>query len=253
MNRLFLANLPHGMKRDKLKTVFAKYGAIDGWVRYGRAMTGFVDFESKEGARAALKEMDGSIIQGRKIIIRYADPWNVRRGDRRRPATPPQVLAEEEEKPQPQLPPECIAHIAKFLTYPDRARMEMISKTWRNGSLMSHGSATRLTMDDWRWRECAEHSEAHVTTVKLYWALHRCGARLRRLDLSGEANLQSQIVKISVSTCPNLERLTVYPLTIRQAALREMAGLTKLKYLKLGTVLGPVDDDLRTLLDNNAT
>jgi RNA recognition motif-containing protein len=78
--KLFVGGLPWAVNDDKLKELFEKFGAIVSAVvitdkTSGRSKGfGFVEFETAEAAQAAIKEMNGKELEGRKITVNEARP-----------------------------------------------------------------------------------------------------------------------------------------------------------------------------------
>ena len=82
--KLYVGNLPWSVSEEKLREAFSKFGAITEATvisdRYsGRSKGfGFVTFESKESADAAIAEMNGKEIDGRAIKVNEARPMEER-------------------------------------------------------------------------------------------------------------------------------------------------------------------------------
>lgn len=78
--KLFVRNLAFGVTDDSLYTMFAEHGevtfarlAMDRTTNRSRGF-GFVSFKTKEDADRAIKEMNGTQVEGREIEVKEADP-----------------------------------------------------------------------------------------------------------------------------------------------------------------------------------
>lgn len=88
--RLFVGGLPWSITDQELQDMFAQHGAVTS----ARVITdkftgrskgfGFVEFSNDEDADKAIKALDGSTIQERKIIVNVARPMEERSNDRPR-------------------------------------------------------------------------------------------------------------------------------------------------------------------------
>lgn len=78
--RLFVGNLPYSSTDDSLQQLFAALGTVSSAnVITDRATGrskgfGFVEFEDDASADAAIKQLDGSEQDGRKITVNEARP-----------------------------------------------------------------------------------------------------------------------------------------------------------------------------------
>ena len=85
-NKLYVGNLPYSMTSDGLREAFAQFGEItDAKVithrDSGRSKGfGFVEFASEESATAAIEAMHGQEVQGRKLVVNVARPFEPRQG-----------------------------------------------------------------------------------------------------------------------------------------------------------------------------
>ncbi|CAK9832676.1 hypothetical protein ANTRET_LOCUS9468 [Anthophora retusa] len=100
------------------------------------------------------------------------------------------------------LPIECIAIIATFLPFLDRARLEMTSRRWTQGSLLSHQSIRNISLDDWRWSEGWDGKK--VTANSLYWLVQRAdltGTTIRPSAIRAIEPVAHQLTNFSIRTC----------------------------------------------------
>lgn len=80
MTKLFVGNLPYGVTDQDLNDAFAKYAAVTSAKvitdRFsGRSKGfGFVELEDDEAAQKAVKELNGSDLSGRNIVVSVARP-----------------------------------------------------------------------------------------------------------------------------------------------------------------------------------
>jgi len=80
--RLFVGNLPFSLTQEGLKNLFSKYGALGETVVVtnkfnGRSKGfGFVTVEDDAQAANAIAEMNGSDLEGRKITVNEATPFD---------------------------------------------------------------------------------------------------------------------------------------------------------------------------------
>ena len=83
MKKLYIGNLPYSFKDEDLANVFASYGEVASSVvitdrETGRSKGfGFVELENAE-ADKAIKELDGTEIEGRALKISEARPMKPR-------------------------------------------------------------------------------------------------------------------------------------------------------------------------------
>jgi RNA recognition motif-containing protein len=79
-SKLFVGSLPYNTTSDDLQTLFAQFGNIVSTAVItdrdsGRSKGfGFVEFENDDDAKAAVKALDGSDLEGRRIIVNEARP-----------------------------------------------------------------------------------------------------------------------------------------------------------------------------------
>jgi RNA recognition motif-containing protein len=84
MTKLYVGNLPYSTKDDSLAALFAAYGevvssSIISDRNTGRSKGfGFVELADDSAAQAAIKDMNGKEIEGRKIIVSVARPMEER-------------------------------------------------------------------------------------------------------------------------------------------------------------------------------
>lgn len=80
MTKLFVGGLPYSVTGDELKNIFANFGAVLSAVVITDKFTGqskgfgFVEMEDDAAAQAAIKDLDGSDMQGRKVAVSVARP-----------------------------------------------------------------------------------------------------------------------------------------------------------------------------------
>lgn len=78
--KLYIGNLPYQVETSNLKECFEKFGEIVDVVvikdrESGRSRGfGFVTYATESSAIAALQAMNGEVIQGRPLRIKYAEP-----------------------------------------------------------------------------------------------------------------------------------------------------------------------------------
>lgn len=79
-NKLFVGSLPYSMRDEDLEKLFAEHGkVVSAVVIMDRATNrskgfGFVEFETAEEAEAAIKALNESEVEGRKIVVNTARP-----------------------------------------------------------------------------------------------------------------------------------------------------------------------------------
>ncbi len=80
MKKLFVGSLPWATTSDDLKQLFEKFGTVlradvlqDRMTGRSRGF-GFVEMENDAEADAAIKELDGSDMEGRKLVVNEARP-----------------------------------------------------------------------------------------------------------------------------------------------------------------------------------
>lgn len=77
--RLYVGNLPYNIDDSQLNQIFSKFGPIvsatvilDRMNNNRSKGFGFVEFEKDEDAQKAMKELNGTEIEGRKIVVNEA-------------------------------------------------------------------------------------------------------------------------------------------------------------------------------------
>src|SRR6476620_6666681 len=80
--KIFVAGLPFAVSDQELQELFEPYGSVgsakvilDRETRKSRGF-GFVEFSSNEEAENAIKALDGSDLQGRKLTVKVAEDKN---------------------------------------------------------------------------------------------------------------------------------------------------------------------------------
>lgn len=79
-NKLFVGSLPWAVDSNKLREIFSEFGTVVDAVvlqdkETGRSRGfGFVEMSSEEEAKAAMEKMNGSDMDGRKIVVNIARP-----------------------------------------------------------------------------------------------------------------------------------------------------------------------------------
>lgn len=85
--RLFVGGLPWAINDQGLEEVFAKFGAVTSAKVITDKFTGrskgfgFVEYANDEDADKAIKELDGTEMEGRNIIVNVARPLEERSND----------------------------------------------------------------------------------------------------------------------------------------------------------------------------
>ena len=78
--KLYVGNLPYKVASEDLKTAFSAYGEVADAVvisdkRFGRSQGfGFVEFVDEAAAQKAVEAMNGSEMEGRKLVVNFARP-----------------------------------------------------------------------------------------------------------------------------------------------------------------------------------
>lgn len=82
---LYVGNLSYNLHEDQLVQAFEQFGAVKS-VRLvtdretGRPRGfGFVEMEDRDGGQAAIDSLDGSELEGRKLVVNEARPKPARR------------------------------------------------------------------------------------------------------------------------------------------------------------------------------
>lgn len=79
MIKLFIVGIPKDMDAQHLKALLDDFGDVQGVTIVTQQETGqskgyaFADFLDAPGARLAIKELDGSLLDGRTLSVRLAD------------------------------------------------------------------------------------------------------------------------------------------------------------------------------------
>ncbi len=80
MTKLFVGGLPYSVNGEELKDMFTKFGAVLSAVVISDKFTGqskgfgFVEMEDDNAAQEAIKALDGSDLNGRKLGVSVARP-----------------------------------------------------------------------------------------------------------------------------------------------------------------------------------
>jgi len=80
--KIYVGNLPFSMDDGKLQEIFAPYGEIEeanviSDKRSGRSKGfGFVTFKDDESAKKAISEMNDKDVEGRKLKVNEAQPFD---------------------------------------------------------------------------------------------------------------------------------------------------------------------------------
>ncbi|XP_076672229.1 uncharacterized protein LOC143371164 [Andrena cerasifolii] len=157
--RIFVCHLTRFIKHKDLLKIFGPYGAEHAVLRVqASGNVAFVTFTTPQpAARVASDAITQPItLHKRKLRVMVADAWH---GFILPSSSQPSASVPEWDNPFPGhepvrsalLPVGVIARIAAFLPFADRARMEQVSRTWRDGVHDSFREIPRLALDDWRW------------------------------------------------------------------------------------------------------
>ncbi|MDB5185924.1 MAG: rbpA [Candidatus Saccharibacteria bacterium] len=79
-SKLFVGSLPYTTTSDDLQQLFAQFGTVASAVVINDRDTGrskgfgFVEFDNDDDAKAAIKQLDGSDLDGRRIVVNEAKP-----------------------------------------------------------------------------------------------------------------------------------------------------------------------------------
>jgi len=82
--KLFIGSLPYSTTDEELEQLFAAEGTVTSAKvifdhESGRSKGfGFVEFENDDEAKAAIKKLDGSDFEGRKLVVNEARPQQPR-------------------------------------------------------------------------------------------------------------------------------------------------------------------------------
>ncbi|CAK9799205.1 hypothetical protein ANTPLA_LOCUS1932 [Anthophora plagiata] len=251
--RLFITRLAPYTKKEKLLKIFRQYGAEHAVIlRNPTGNQAFVTFKTKEGAREAiLAERTGITCHNRKLRVLPADSWHEAKLLSPKPDVNPFPGLDLSE-PIP-LPIECISIIATFLPFADRARLEMTSRKWRQGTLSSYRSIRSINLNDWRWPEGWDGKR--ITSNSLYWLTQRTGNKIKDIKINNNViakDLQPQIVTILVKNCPYIETIDLTGTTIRPSTIRAVEPVAhQLIDLSIGTCQGPIETHLTNIFNSS--
>ena len=84
--KLYVGNLPYSTTEDELKQLCSKFGAVESAAiimdKYsGRSKGfGFVEMSTEAEAQEVIKQLDGSEMDGRKVVVNEARPLTKREG-----------------------------------------------------------------------------------------------------------------------------------------------------------------------------
>lgn len=88
LTKLFVGGIPYSLTNQQLQELFAKFGSVssaqvvtDKYSGQSKGF-GFVEMQDDSQAQAAIKELDGYAIEGRKIGVSVARPREDNRGSR---------------------------------------------------------------------------------------------------------------------------------------------------------------------------
>lgn len=248
--RLMVTRLASYTQKKDLLKAFQPYGIEHAVVL--RKPTGnhaFLTFGTKEQATTAMAQT--FTIHKRKLRLLYADPWHEAKLIKPRPAVNPFPGLELREKIS--LPVECISHIARFLPFQDRARLEQVSRRWRLGTLASFHEIRHLDLTDWRWPDGWSGKE--VSTEAFYWLVQRA-QHIQTLTVTEETlsqRLRPQIIPITIKNAPELTDIDITAAPIRPSAIRHLAETSvNLEHLGIGECLGNIEADLGRALEKAA-
>ncbi len=80
IKKLFVGSLPWGIDDSKLGDLFSQFGTVSSAIVLNDKMTGrsrgfgFVEMENDEEAMKAMSALNGSDLDGRKIVVNEARP-----------------------------------------------------------------------------------------------------------------------------------------------------------------------------------
>ncbi|GIX49326.1 MAG: RNA-binding protein [Candidatus Tectimicrobiota bacterium] len=86
---IYVGGLPYSVTEDQLRELFSPYGVVDAVrVITDRATGqsrgfGFVEMRTEAEAQQAIKALNGSQLQGRRLVVNEARPQEKRPGDNR--------------------------------------------------------------------------------------------------------------------------------------------------------------------------
>lgn len=86
MTKLFIGGLPYSIDNQKLNDLFSQFGAVLSAVVINDKFTGqskgfgFVEMSDDNAAQEAIKNLDGSDLEGRKLGVSVAKPREDRSG-----------------------------------------------------------------------------------------------------------------------------------------------------------------------------
>ncbi|XP_076660679.1 putative RNA-binding protein EEED8.10 [Halictus rubicundus] len=246
--RLLILRLANYTKKEDLMKVFRPHGAEHAVVlRKPTGNQAFLTFGNPEQAKKLVGQ--DFVIHKRKLRIRPADPWHEAKLIAPRPSADPFPGLDLTDKIP--LPLDCIAKIASYLQFQDRAALELVSTRWREGTLASYSSIKRLDITDWRWPH-GWHGKT-VSMSALRWLLRRTAQHITVIMVNDESIsrlLQPQILAILVKECPNLLHLDFTALTVRPSAIRNLVEVaSKLESITLGKSQPPVEPELAQVFE----
>ncbi|CAK9834639.1 hypothetical protein ANTRET_LOCUS11147 [Anthophora retusa] len=224
--RLFITRLAPYTKKEKLLELFKPRGAQHAVIlRKPTGNQAFITFETSTQAQETLRAAKrGIFCHKRKLKVLPADAWHDVKLLTPRPDVNPFPGLDLSE-PIP-LPIECIALITTFLPFIDRARLEMTSRRWRQGSLQSYQSIR----------------------------IQRAGNKIKSVNLNNDTiakYLQPQIITIIVKNCPHIETIDLIGTTIRPSAIRAIEPIAhQLTDFSIGTCQGPIETHLTNIFSS---
>ncbi|XP_076289510.1 uncharacterized protein LOC143213488 [Lasioglossum baleicum] len=187
----------------------------------------------------------------RKLRLLQGDPWHEWKLIKQRPAVNPFPGLDLTDKIP--LPIECIAHIVQYLPFPDRARLEQVSRRWRTETLASFHPIRHLGLTDWRWPQ--GWSGRKVTTEAFYWLVRRA-QNIQKITIAEETltpPLRPQVIAIALKEAPELTTIDFTAAPIRPSAMRNLAeAANRLEQLSIGECCGNVEMDLQRVLEGAA-
>lgn len=238
--RLFMSNVSPFTSKRRLLDMLRPYNATNLVIlrKYADNNQAFVTFKTREDAANVLKlsQKEGFFCDLRRLRIFAARPRRSR-------------AEEKGGNYSVELAPDCVANIARYLPYADRARLEMVSSSWRQGSQLSHRVVRHLEFEDWRWPEAE-----YVTTSFLDWLVRRQGDNLASVVINEQwsKNLTSRIVSAIGWNCSQLTMIDFTGIRIRPSSLRTFRSMgDQLKHLSLGMSDGPIDAELGKIFDQS--
>ena len=80
--KVYVGNLPFSVDDGKLKELFSSYGEIESAEVIKNKFSGrskgfgFVEFKDEESAKKAISEMNEKEVEGRKVVVNEAKPFD---------------------------------------------------------------------------------------------------------------------------------------------------------------------------------